>query len=34
MFIHLQGEKPEKATKKQRLLKQHEIKSVKLSEAS
>lgn len=33
MFIDLE-DKPEKATKKQRLLKQHEIKSVKLSESS
>lgn len=33
MFIDLE-DKPEKATKKQRRLKQHEIKSVKLSESS
>jgi len=33
MFIDLE-DKPENATKKQWLLKQHEIKSVKLSEAN
>lgn len=33
MFIDLE-DKSEKATKKQWLLKQHETKSVKLSEAS